>query len=493
MRMASLLIIVPMLVFLPGMYCAVPETGLLLPPNASSAVSKEDAVLVARLVHITDTHAVDAASPARFTEAFFVTSSAWRPFEAYSTHLLDGIIRATNRIHADGQTLDFLIHTGDASDNAQRNEFDWFLTVMDGGFVNPLSGPDDRPDEEKPAQLLDPFAAFEAQGLYQKGRHGELDSIPWFFTYGNHDCYALGVLPFFEVAAGRRLAPVPLPQRPGLLLPTALDPLGSWAAGRVTPGDPGPPRVFERPLPVEPSEARAYLLKGEISVRLGETLTGPAGHGAGGINDSKRLYSELIKPGLRLIGLDTTDREYALPTLFYIEGAISRRQMDELRSELELAAQNDELVIVAGHHPSVSIAPATGSETDAEELRALLSQYPNVILHLAGHKHRNRVVDQGGYLEIETCSTLDLPQEARLIEVWREAPDDQIVIVYGMFSHLDGERLPLGVDPLRALREQAFSLARGDKDAGARQRHYDPSGADPRGRADDRSGSARLR
>ena len=154
--------------------------------------------------------------------------------------------------------------------------------------------------------------------------------------------------------------------------------------------------------------------------------------------------------------------------------------------------ERDETVIVASHHPSPSLLPARGSEVAGDEFRALLNAYPNVALHLAGHKHRNRVTDCGGYLEIETCSTLDLPQEGRLIEIWRDEVGGELVISYEMFSHLDDTWPALGDDPRRELREDARAIARGDKTANARQKRFDPSGADPTGEPSDRQSDALL-
>jgi hypothetical protein len=68
-------------------------------------------------------------------------------------------------------------------------------------------------------------------------------------------------------------------------------------------------------------------------------------------------------------------------------------------------------------------------------------------------------VNHGGYVEIETCSTLDWPLEARLIEIWRNVETGGIVVGYEMFSHLADDLPPLGDDPLAALRLQAHLLA----------------------------------
>jgi 3',5'-cyclic AMP phosphodiesterase CpdA len=467
--------------------------GSLLPARGAPQSVPDGYVLVARLAHISDTHLVDTLSPARFAQAHAFTLSAWRPYEAYATQLLDGILRTVNRIHASGRTVDFLVHTGDACDNAQSNELGWFLDLLDGSTVNPLSGPDDRPADARPATDLDPYAAFDPQGLYQTGRHGDLPSIPWYTLFGNHDVYAIGVFPIFADADGRRTAPLPLPGRPGWALPVVFDPTASVAYGIVTPADPGPPRLFNTPQPVVPDPARAYFGKPEYTQAMFETTTQPPGHGFLDPADARGWTSVQPVAGLRLIRLDTTDRSQQIPGAFYDQGALSRAQLTWLRGELDAAAANEELVIVASHHPSDGLWPAEGSVVTPDELRALLNQYPNVVLHIAGHTHRNRVTDRGGYLEIETCSTLDLPQEGRLIEIWRNPADASVLVTYEMFSHLDDTLPPLGDDPLRALREQARAIALGDQGAAARQKLRDPSGADPYGAPSDRAAFVLLK
>ena len=470
------------------------ESGLELPARLSELGEADDFTLVARLVHITDSHIVDEQSPARFTMAHPLIDSAWRPQEAYSTQILDGIIRSVNRIHAAGRTIDFLVHTGDGCDNVQSNELTWFMAVMNGGTVDPLSGVDDRAENEKPPILLDPHHAFGAQGLYRNGLHGGLATIPWYAVPGNHDQYAIGIFPIIEYDDGSRMSPLPLGDRPAVVLPVVLDPVSPWAYGRVTPATPGPPRVFDLASYVEPNPARAYFRKNEYVGVLSDGIGIPVGHGMGApASPPVYWYSTSPTPGLRLIGLDTTDPTNADPGAFYDQGALSRRQLHFLRQELDTALEQDELVIVASHHPPHSLSRLAGSEVGSEELHTLLGEYPNVVLHLAGHLHRNRVTDQGGYLELETCSTLDLPQEGRMIEIRRDANSGAISIAYEMFSHVSDDWPALGDDPLSELREQALALAHGDKGATARQRRLDPSGTDPHGKPSDRSGVVLLK
>ncbi len=469
------------------------DNPLLLPPRESDPVDTSHLMLVARIVHITDTHIVDTQSPARFAGAHGFTQSAWRAWESYSTQILDGIIRTTNRLHASGQPIDFLLHTGDACDNAQANELSWFLAVLDGGAINPLSGPDDRSDEARPPPLLDPYAAFAAQGLYRTGIHGERPSIPWYALIGNHDTFAIGVFPIVTcLLDGSRTAPLPLGRRPGILLPTVLDPTGCWAHGNVTPADSGPPNLLELPRFVAPNPQRAYFRAREFMQALADTAAGPAGHGFQDAANGPTWYSLSPVPGLRLIGLDTSDQPVTLPGLPYSEGCISETQRGFLRAELETAQGRGEIIVVASHHPSQALEPLYGSALGPSDFREMLGEYPNVVLHLAGHFHRNRVANRGSYVEIETCSTLDPPQEGRIIEMWRDGTDGSTVIRYRMFSHIDDTLPPLGDDALRDLRVQGRTIAMQAAAGAARERPIDGADADPHGSPSDRAGVIRL-
>ena len=468
------------------------DTGIALPSDESTAFDTTGLTRLARFAQITDTHVVDTESPARFAQAAFVTPSAWRPWEAYATQIVDGMIRTVNRIHASGRSVDFLLHTSDGCDNAQSNELAWLLGLLDGALINPLSGPDDRPADARPPTLMDPYAAFLPAGLYRNDIHGNLPSIPWYALSGNHDSFSCGVLPFFDQPGGGRIAPLPLQPRPGIVLPVVLDPTASTAYGNVTPNDPGPPCVFDIPRALQPNAGRAYFNKPDFVGAMFGTVTGPAGHGIASA-DGPTWYSTSPVPGLRLIGLDTADPPIKLPTFFYSEAAITAAQADFLRSELAAADDRGEVVVVATHHPSDALQQNLGSALTPETFRSLLHEHASVVLHICGHSHRNRVTDRGGYLEIETCSTIDLPQEGRLIELYRDDQTGQVTIAYEMFSHINDTLPPLGEDPLRNLRAQALAIAQADPGASVRQKLYDESGADPRGSAVDRAAVQKIR
>lgn len=437
-----------------------PDLAVLLPSVEQPPPVGNEWQLVARIAHVTDTHVVDEESPARFAGAHELFTSAWRPYEAYSAQLLDGTIRIINRLHASGRDIDFVIHTGDACDNAQTNELQWFVKVMDGQPINPLSGPDDRNPDQLPPAALDPHAAFPPQGLYRQGHHGDRASIPWYITPGNHDCFGIGVFAIFENLWGHRTAPLPFPQRPGVLLPNIFDPTGWLAHGNVTPAQPGPPCFLELPRLVAPNPERAYFNKLEFVQAMFNTTTQPLGHGFAAAA-GPTWYSVAPLPRLRLIGLDTCEPAWLLEGFPYQDGSISAAQVSFLRAELAAAKERNELVVVASHHPTASLWEGYGSALTGDAFRELLNDYPNVVLHLAGHSHRNRVADRSGYLEIETCSTLDAPQQGRLLEIWQNTTSGEAHIRYEMFSHLDDDLPALGEDPLRGLRERAWQTAHG--------------------------------
>jgi len=466
------------------------DPGALLPSERSSEAAGDTVQLVARFAHISDTHVVDEESPARFPGAHEITHSAWRPYEAYSAQLVEGIVRAVNRTHAAGRSIDFLLHTGDACDNLQSNELEWLLAVLDGRPVDPRSGPDDRDPAAYPPIEMDPHAPFAPQGLYCNGVHGPAATIPWYLLRGNHDVHAIGVFPVIDAGDGHRLAPLPFDGRPGWVLPVRLDPLASSAYGRVTPAQPGPPRLFERPQPVPANAARAYFDEGGWIAALNSTATGPAGHGGTFAAEwGGQRFSVAPVPGLRLIGLDTNDRPMVLPGFFYSQGALSRRQLEYLERELALAAERDELVVVATHHPSGALDLTSGSEVGPELFRGVLQAWPNVVLHVAGHRHRHRVIDRAGYVEIETCATIDAPQEGRIIEIWREPGSGAVAVRYDTFSHLDDELPALGDDPLRELRRAAWELSRtGFKSPRKPVQAEELDGLPPEGLARDRRG-----
>ncbi len=440
--------------------------GTTLKNESTEPLDTQDFRLVARFAHISDAQITDEESPGRLTVAASINTSAWRPQEAYSAQVLDGFVRTVNKIHATGSPVGFLIHTGDGMDNAQMNELSWFVSVLDGGTVDPRSGPDDREAGSLPDVLLDPHQPFQAQGLYQQGKHGPLASIPWYNIIGNHDHFAVGVFPIVTDLFGLRTSPLPFDLRIGLFYPVRLNPTGSIAWAPITPANPGPPAELDFPVRIQSNQARRYVTNQEIIEMHLASNTQPRGHGFSAECLSCDWYSVSPRPGLRLIGLNSASPLIEQRAVNHSEGAVTFSQGAFLEEALSKACAAGEVVIVATHHPADSLRVSAGTAVTGFEFVEILNRHACVALHLVGHWHQDVVIDRGEYVEMITSSTLDAPQTGRIVEIWQStiSPDD-VALRYRFFSHLDDIQVvdeaheDMFVDPLMPMRRVAHELA----------------------------------
>lgn len=444
-------------------------SGLVLPNEILDPVDPEQFQLVTRFVHISDAQIVDEESPARLTSLALLSASAWRPQEAYAIHLLDGMIRTVNKIHEAQDPIDFVIHTGDAVDNSQQNELQWFIQAFDGGMINPRTGPDDREPAMIPDPLLDPHHPFMAQGLYRNGMHGNKPTIEWYSVFGNHDRFAIGVFPILVDLLDRRISPLPLDFQLGIFFPIELNPIGQFSLSPISPANPGPPPLLNFPRLIQANPDRKFFSSKEFIEAHLQSLSPPIGHGFDPDRPAQTWYSVSPEPGLRLITLNSASPLMETPTHIYSEGAISPPQLFFLNRELEKAQALGESVIVATHHPIGSLEPVLGTSLTAFSFQQLLNRFSCVKLHIAGHWHQNVVIDRGSYLEIVTGSIIDTPQQGRVIELWKRnsinQTGDNFRVRYRMFSHLDEISPPdttlpnVFDDPFIPLRRIAADLA----------------------------------
>ena len=431
-----------------------------------------DAVPLLTFIHISDFHLCDAQSPARvelmdrFADPHHPMSEmvpfvgAYRAQEILTPQTLEAMIRTVNSIkhgfHSE-KPVDFVLATGDVTDNAQANELDWYFTLMEGGRVHPDSGDRDhwegvaQRDPEKydrsywnpegtPPGCEDDFPRslygfpvvrglthavrqpFNATGLLHK----------WFATHGNHDALLQGTVPpnaeLVGIATGdKRLIAL----APDLDLGQAF---GGW--NMVGPAHYASPQggTFrdqnsdERRRFNEPSDwAKLHL----------QCLDkGHDGHGLTQINaDEGTKYWFRDIGDFRLISLDTVNINGGW------QGSLDYTQFIWLKTLLSESVLKK--CILFSHHPLQTLfndyAPEGADRRVArEEIEEELLQHSCIIAWFAGHDHDNRVRYVGtegvnGFWHLLTSSLIDWPQQGRVVEILQDG--DDLLIATSVFDH----------------------------------------------------------
>ena len=431
-----------------------------------------DAVPLLTFIHISDFHLCDAQSPARvelmdrFADPHHPMSEmvpfvgAYRAQEILTTQTLEAMIRTVNSIkhgfHSE-KPVDFVLATGDVTDNAQANELDWYFTLMEGGRVHPDSGDRDHwegvaqrdpekydrsywnPEGTPPGCEVDfprslygfPVVRglthavrqpFNATGLLHK----------WFATHGNHDALLQGTVPpnaeLVGIATGdKRLIAL----APDLDLGQAF---GGW--NMVGPAHYASPQggTFrdqnsdERRRFNEPSDwAKLHL----------QCLDkGHDGHGLTQINaDEGTKYWFRDIGDFRLISLDTVNINGGW------QGSLDYTQFIWLKTLLSESVLKK--CILFSHHPLQTLfndyAPEGADRRVArEEIEEELLQHSCIIAWFAGHDHDNRVRYVGtegvnGFWHLLTSSLIDWPQQGRVVEILQDG--DDLVIATSVFDH----------------------------------------------------------
>jgi metallophosphoesterase (TIGR03767 family) len=431
------------------------------------------------LVHITDLQLADVQSPARFEfiNAHFADPRyaelipVQRPQEALTVHAVEATIRTLGEVRgpATGLPLQLAVTTGDAIDNAQWNELQAFLALLEGGPVSPDSGgpgyegvqspdwPGDiywRPDgagPDGPDLFRREFGFPHHPGLLQRALR-EFSatglSIPWLSCFGNHEALNQGVgtqTPGLAAALTGDRKPTGLPadfDHDGAMELFTSHPEAFMAgpSRQVTP-DP-----FRRPI-----TRRDFV---DAHLRAGSR---PFGHG---FSERNRLdgtaYYVHDTPAVRFIALDTNclaggaagclDREQARwleARLGEVHSAYRGRDGSEART-----GHDDRLVIVFSHHGTTTLNNSRGAHPGpdgepllgAADLLALLHRFPNVVLWLNGHTHTNVVSPHRdpadparGFWEVTTCAVVDWPCQTRVIELLDRG--EYLSIVTTMVDH----------------------------------------------------------
>lgn len=354
---------------------------------------------LAWFVQYSDFQLVDDESPTRLGLTDNpVIPGGLRAQEAYVTRAISAMNRTVARIERAERPYDFGLITGDCADSAQANELRWVLEVMNGKpGLETDSGDDDDPIPGPDNDPKDPFdpVAFPA---------------PWLYVPGNHDVLVVGIsLPQGHMAEAAV----------GTMPSSGTRDYRRWYAP-----------VTNRAVPADP-ERRLLSREDIVSALLADTEgPGPVGHGfvASSTVENGANYTYDAIPGLlRIIAIDTSDDTGGS------DGLVHRPTVDDfLVPELERAAADGVLVMLASHHSTQSMNVYEGQigtnvvpdAVPPDELEQIVAAHPVVVAWLVGHSHDNRVravagVDAAhpGYWEIMTSAIADYPGQARFLEL----------------------------------------------------------------------------
>jgi len=420
--------------------------------EAALGENPEVAKVIASFIHLSDLHICDAASPARLEfldriadpdnplSAIVPYMGTYRAQEFLTTQVLEAMVRAANQITAGpltGAKIDAVVVTGDVVDNAQSNELNWYINILDGGVVDPKSGdpevseashsshPDlydehyyhpDGPPVDSPGDrphLLHDFPhfkgllaaserSFQAEGLNHK----------WLAVHGNHDALLQGTAAPTDELNDLVTGPAKLAGMKDINI------LADYLTvfGEVGPAVyPSIDQLITNHVSADPRRKLSTLEEWvDIHTRCGHD------HGLEKEQTKTAYWYRNIGTEVRLIALDTVNRYGGW------QGCIHREQFEWLREVL--SASRDKYIVLSSHHPLENLfngyvpddqlAPAL-----EEEVQKLLAEFPNVILWFAGHVHDHKISQRKNadgshaFWEIRTGSHIDWPQQSRTIEI----------------------------------------------------------------------------
>ena len=423
--------------------------------------------------HLSDLHVCDAQSPLRpeFLDRWadpdspirdaVGTIGCYRPHAMLSPHVVESMVQALNKVTTgplSGYPIDAAIITGDTTDNAQQNEVDWYLALLDGLEVLPDSG-----DLTKYEGVMDDGAEhYDVKYWHPHGTPagkedddarakygfplvpGLLDScrkpikstglkFPWYAVHGNHDALLQGTVTPDEnsqesIVGNKRYVGLPssltLEQTLG-----AFDEIGPASL----------PRAEDAPFViVSPDTNRKAVERGEYAEKHLNSPGLPKGHGFTQEHVQKKHMYYATKVGkIKLIVIDSVNEFGGW------QGSLDVDQFEWLENEIK---NSNSYVVIASHHPLNSMfndyAPH-GRRVCIDEISEMLVRYPQVIAWLAGHVHRHHVewigseIEDKGFWQIETASHADWPQQSRTIEIV-ENNTGEIFIALTTIDHAAG-------------------------------------------------------
>jgi metallophosphoesterase (TIGR03767 family) len=406
------------------------------------------------LLHLSDAHVIDTASPARCEWIELLAEDPYwkgllhmhRPYEALTHWALAAHVAALHRNPVapwSGNRYDLAISTGDSIDNAQANELQTFLNIMAGGraALSAYGGVHEQghelgsgawpfwcPDADV-ADLWKPLGYPAVPGFVARASaelHSEGLGFAWTSVPGNHDVMRQGTaLPNAAIEA------IALGDHKSLSGPPDFRPLDPQL------------QYVEHPEQFCAGTTRqisASHLRRAIDLR--EWLAAHMQHGAAGYGQlqvrSGKADTFIDTEHVRIILLDTNH-----PAGDY-QGSIGAAQIAWLEDRLLEVAQSGRIAVLASHHGSASLINERGADPErllAQALTDAVHRHPCMVAWLVGHRHLHRVMAHphpsgkgAGFWEITTASIIDWPSQTRAVEIIRHA-DGTLELVCTLLDH----------------------------------------------------------
>ncbi len=403
------------------------------------------------------------------------SSSGYSGVILSTTQVLDAAVQTINALHQQAP-FDFGIALGDACNNTQYNELRWYIDVLDGKPITPSSG------ANLGAGTIDYQTSYQSAGLDP--------SINWYQCIGNHDQFWCGSSFANDYIQKILIGSSVL----NMGLPTTSPPNftkiirnrgyymgmvdGSTPYGDIINAGPAGSTTLKQ-FAADPN--RRSLSINEWMGEFLNSTSSPAGHGFTQqmVDDGFACYS--FKPvsniPIKVIVLDDTDKV----------GGGASAGLDNLRytwlvNELEAGQAADELMIICAHIPfnPYTVGPipnpppnplpnaaylslwAPYSEVSLTELIATLHNYPNLLMWLSGHVHRNTITPvpapsgspaENGFWLVECPSLRDFPQQFRHIEIARNIDNNISIFVLSVDTAVN----PVG-SPSPAFKSRSYGI-----------------------------------